>query len=181
VPIREQRPVYDNVPMANGRTVIAYRVLRGGVLLIKPEGFDGQKDMFYIFVHLLNGKTVLLNKVELSGTKKTEKTPSSKEMVLQFKDQWMEDDPTTLKDYEVTCEATLLEVLERGILEAMAQMSEPTDRFEAAFAQARNPNQPPPDLTLHPSCPHLTPYLIALTLSSNHPHPITLSPIIPSP
>jgi hypothetical protein len=30
-----------------------------------------------------------------------------------------------------------VEVLERGIPEAMARMSEPTDRFEAAFVQAR--------------------------------------------
>ena len=100
--------------------------------------------MFYIFVHLLNGKTVLLNKVELSDTvekvkmvaKKMGKIPSSQEMVLRFKNQRMEDD-RTLKGYEVTCGATLLEVLERGLPEAMAQMSEPTDRFEAAFAQVR--------------------------------------------
>ncbi len=31
----------------------------------------------------------------------------------------------------------MLEVLERGIPEAMAQMGETTDRFEAAFAQVR--------------------------------------------
>jgi hypothetical protein len=91
-PVRDQRLVYDNVPMANERTLADYRVPRGGVLLMNAERFDGQKDMIYFFVHLLNGKTMLLNKVE---------------------------------------------VLERDIPEAMAQMSEPTERSEAAFAQAR--------------------------------------------
>ncbi len=91
-PVREQRLVYDNVPMANERTLADYRVPRGGALLMNAERFDGQKGMVYFFVHLLNGKTMLLNKVE---------------------------------------------VLERDIPEAMARMSEPTDRFEAAFAQAR--------------------------------------------
>ncbi len=139
--------MYDNVPMANERTLVDCHVPRGGVLLINPGEFDGPKDMFFIFVHLLNGKTVLLNNVELSDTvkkvtmvtKKMEKIPSSQEMDLQLKSQRMEDNWATLKDYEVTCGTTLLEVLERVISETMAQMSEPTDLFfEAAFAQARN-------------------------------------------
>ncbi len=91
--------------------------------------------MLYIFVHLLKGKEV--GKVE-RVTKEMENIPSSQEMILQLKNQRM-------KDYEMTCGTTLLEVLERAILDpdVMAQMSAPTDRFEAAFAQARNPNRAP--------------------------------------
>ncbi len=55
--------MYDNVPMAKERTLADYR---GGVLLMNPEGFDGQKDMFYcVLVHLLNGRKVLQSKVGL--------------------------------------------------------------------------------------------------------------------
>ncbi len=139
MPVRKQRLVYDNVSMANERMLADYHIPRWDVLLMNSEGFDRSNDM----LHLLNGKTVLLNKLELSDTvekvkmvtRKMEKIPSSLEIVLQFKNQRMEDDRTTLKDYELTYGATLLEVLE-----AMAQMSEPPDRFEAVIAQARNPN-----------------------------------------
>ena len=76
----------DNVSMANERTSADYRVPREGMLLMNPAGFDGQKNI-----------------------------PFNQEMVLQFKNQRMEDD------------------LERGIPEAMVQLSESTDRFEAAM------------------------------------------------
>jgi hypothetical protein len=173
VPVREQWLVYDNVPMTYEWTLVDCHVSRVSVLLMKPGGFDGPKDMFYIFVHLLKGKTVLLNKVELSDTaekvkmvtKKMENTPSSQEMISQFNNQRM--------DYEMTCGATLLEVLEHVIPDpvAVAQMSAPTDRFEAAFAQARNPNRTPMTLPFTQVILTSPP-----TLSSSPYHPITLSP-----
>ena len=79
----------DNVSMANERTLTDYRVPRGDILLMNPAGFDGQKNI-----------------------------PFNQEMVLQFKNQRMEDD------------------LERGIPEAMVQLSESIDRFEAAMVHS---------------------------------------------
>ncbi len=108
---------------------------------MNSEGFDGgQKEIFYIFVHLKN--------------------------------QRMEDDRTTLKDYEVTCGAK-------------AQMNEPTNPFfeEVPCAQARNPNRipltgpgPSPMLSSPHSLSH-RPHPLTLSSSLDHPiHPITFTP-----
>ena len=89
-----------------------------------------------------------------------------KEIVYTFvhlKNQRMEDDRTTLKDYEVTCGAK-------------AQMNEPTDPFfEVACAQARNPNRIP--LT----GPGPSPMLPSPHSLSYRPHPLTLSSSLDHP
>ncbi len=48
--MREQRLEYDNVPMASERPLAGYRVPRGGVLLMNPEGFDGLNFLWPSFV-----------------------------------------------------------------------------------------------------------------------------------
>jgi len=145
IPPQEQRLVYENMPLANNRTLADYKVPRGGVLFMNPDGFDGQQPGYYIFVLLLSGKTVMLNKIDptdtiatvKSTTKTMEKIPQDQDMSLRFKGRALDDDQTLL-DYDVPSGATLLEVLERGIPEAMNQLeaADPNDRYEAAFAQA---------------------------------------------
>jgi len=145
LPSKDQRLVFENMPLANNRTLEDYRVPRGAVLFLNPDGFDGQQAGYYIFVLLLTGKTVMLNKIDPTDsiltvkatTKTLEKIPQQQEMSLRFKGRALDDDQTLL-DLEVPSGATLLEVLERGLPEAINQVeaSDPNDRYEAAFAQA---------------------------------------------
>jgi hypothetical protein len=90
---------------------------------------------------------------------------------VHLKNQRMEDNGTTLKDYEVTCGAK-------------AQMNEPTDPiFEVACAQARNLNRTPltgPGPSPMLPSPHslsYRPHPLTLSSSPDHPiHPITFTP-----
>jgi len=143
IPSEEQRLVFDNIPLINDRTIQDYRVPRGGVLFLNPPGAD-LEDPYYIFVHLLTGKTVLLNTVDpmdmvdkvKTMTKTMESIPLEQDMILQFKGRVMDDDKTLL-DHDVISGATLVEGLERIKPIQNLEVANPNDRYEAAFSQAQ--------------------------------------------
>jgi cellulose synthase/poly-beta-1,6-N-acetylglucosamine synthase-like glycosyltransferase len=143
MPVEDQRLVFDNIPMMNDRTISDYKVPRGGVLILNPPGVD-TVEQYYIFVHLLTGKTVLVSNVDPADTvekvkkltKDLEDIPQAEDMILQWKGRVMEDD-VTLLDYDVLSGSTLVEGLERAKPVANMEVSSPNDRYEAAFSQAQ--------------------------------------------